>query len=160
MMSSLYRPPVPARSPPNVNIMSYAERNNPTGPTGVASLHPYLAHLAGVAADPKLGLNPTASPAAAAAVAAAAAGGGVPPASPFHPVASAAGTPTPDPASSFAAAAAAAAAAANNPSVITSLYQSALLSNPSIAAQLWGAQMKQEQVGPIHIMPLVPNVHD
>ena len=125
--------PHPARSPPNINIMSYAERNHPAA--AALSLHPHLAHLAGVSADPKLGLNPIpGSPAATASAAAAA----FQPSSPYpNPPALAAVQAAQAAHAAQAAQAQAHAQAAANQSVITALYQSALLSqNPALAAQL------------------------
>ena len=53
-------PPVPT-TPLNIPITPYAARNTPQTPGGGAmQLNPYLAHLAGVAANPNLGLSPSA----------------------------------------------------------------------------------------------------
>ena len=52
-------PPVPT-TPLNIPITPYSARGTPQAPGGGAmQLNPYLAHLAGVAANPNLGLSPS-----------------------------------------------------------------------------------------------------
>ncbi|TRY78411.1 hypothetical protein TCAL_07841 [Tigriopus californicus] len=53
VMSGMRASPVRTRSPPNVQLSTYAARSG----AEVPYIDPYVAHLAGVAADPRLGLN-------------------------------------------------------------------------------------------------------
>lgn len=53
VLSGMRASPVRSRSPPNIQLSTYAARSG----TEVPYIDPYVAHLAGVAADPRLGLN-------------------------------------------------------------------------------------------------------